>query len=53
MLRRAEKSARILHNEQLHKAHTFAPWHAIPVSTPRAAAIRRAENERKLMESGR
>jgi hypothetical protein len=33
-------------------SHTFAPWHCIPFATPRAAAIHRAENERKVIEQG-
>jgi hypothetical protein len=32
-------------------SHTFAPWHAIPFATPRAAAIHWAERERKAMEA--
>jgi hypothetical protein len=39
--------ARIFHNDEPHMSHTFAPWHCIPFSTPRAAAIHWAENERK------
>ena len=42
--------ARILHNEEHYRSHTFAPWHCIPFSTPRAAAIHWAENERKAIE---
>jgi hypothetical protein len=43
--------ARILHNDEHHVSHTFAPWHVVPFSTPRAAAIHWAENERRVMES--
>jgi hypothetical protein len=28
----------------------FAPWHCIPFTTPRAAAIHWAESERKAIE---
>jgi hypothetical protein len=42
--------ARILHNDEHHMSHTFAPWHVVPFSTPRAAAIHWAENERRVME---
>jgi hypothetical protein len=42
--------ARILHNEEHYMSHTFAPWHVIPFSTPRAAAIHWAESERKAIE---
>jgi hypothetical protein len=44
--------ARILHNEEHHISHTFAPWHCIPFATPRAAAIYWAERERKYLEEG-
>jgi hypothetical protein len=43
--------ARILHNEEHHISHTFAPWHVAPFATPRAAAIHWAEEERKAIES--
>ena len=42
--------ARILHNEEHYMSHTFAPWHAIPFTTPRAAAVHWAERERKAVE---
>ena len=42
--------ARILYNDEHHASHTFAPWHCIPFSTPRAAAIHWAESERKAIE---
>jgi hypothetical protein len=35
--------ARILHNEEHYMSRTFAPWHCIPLATPRAAAIHWAE----------
>jgi len=31
-------------------SHTFAPWHVVPFSTPRAAAIHWAEGERNAIE---
>jgi hypothetical protein len=43
--------ARILDNEEHHMSHTFAPWHCLPFSTPRTAAIHWAENERKAIEA--
>jgi hypothetical protein len=33
-------------------SHTFAPWHCIPFTTPRAAAIYWAEAERRAIEEG-
>ena len=42
--------ARILHNEEHYMSHTFAPWHAIPFATTRAAAIHWAEGERKAVK---
>jgi hypothetical protein len=44
--------ARILHNEEHHMSHAFAPWHSVPLMTPRAAAIHWAENERAAIEKG-
>ena len=42
--------APILHNDEHYMSHTFAPRHAIPFNTPRAAAIHWAERERKAIE---
>jgi hypothetical protein len=35
-----------------HMSRTFAPCHCIPFTTPRAAAIRWAEDMRKAIEVG-
>ena len=35
-----------------HMSHTSAPWHSIPFATPRAAAIRWAEAERRAIKRG-
>jgi len=43
--------ARLLYDEEHRISHTFAPWHCIPLSTPRAAAIHWAENERRAIEA--
>jgi hypothetical protein len=43
--------ARIFYDDQHHMSHTFAPWHCIPFTTPRAAAIHWAESERRAIEA--
>ena len=45
--------AQILHDEEPIVSRTFAPWHVEPLSTPRAAAIRWAEELRKDIEAER